>query len=174
LIAKGGGAPAGSRHVSFQTAFDQVPDPSIVAYPVFKSALLALVSIWGLSSAKSSSDSLSEYREHPALRFDLSWMTYLSAPLVAQITPPPGVVKERIRDGGLPLIAAKETFDVSNPRHMAAARQIRDALAPLNDLEGHERMKQQILEQDHQLLATGFPGISITGRNILRRQRSRS
>ena len=33
---------------------------------------------------------------------------------------------------GLLLIAAEETFDVSNPNHMAAAQSIADALEPLN------------------------------------------
>jgi hypothetical protein len=37
--------------------------------------------------------------------------------------------------GGLLLIAAEETFDTANPRHMAAARAIREALTPLNDPE---------------------------------------
>jgi hypothetical protein len=101
-------------------------------------------------------------------------MTYLSAPLAAQITPPPGVICEQIKGGGLLLIATEESFDASNPSHLGAARKIRDALAPLNYLEEHERWKQEILESERQLQATGFPGYSIAAKEIRRRQNSQS
>jgi hypothetical protein len=174
LSARGGGGPSAGSYVSFSTDSNQVPDPSIVSYPVFKSALLALVSIWDLASARAAGGDLSEHRDYPPLRFDVNWMTYLSAPLAAQITPPSGVACERIKGGGLLLIATEESFDASNPIHVGAAQKIRDALAPLNDLEGHERRKQETLELERQLQATGFPGYSIDAREIRRRQRSRS
>lgn len=37
--------------------------------------------------------------------------------------------------GGLYLIATEERFDIANPAHLAAARAISQALAPLNDPE---------------------------------------
>jgi immunity protein 52 of polymorphic toxin system len=174
LSARGGGEPSAGSYVSFSTDSDGIPDPSIVSYPVFKSALLALVSIWELASARAAGGDLSEHREYPPLRYDLNWMTYLSAPLAAQITPPPGVICEQIKGGGLLLIATEESFDASNPSHLGAARKIRDALAPLNYLEEHERWKQEILESERQLQATGFPGHSIAAKEIRRRQNSQS
>jgi hypothetical protein len=62
------------------------------------------------------------------------------------------------------MIAAKETLDAENPAHMAAARAMRDALAPINDLPGHEREKREQEEAIRTLAATGFPGKLITGR----------
>ncbi len=37
--------------------------------------------------------------------------------------------------------ATVETFDVENPAHMAAARDIAAAIAPLNDIPWHERAR---------------------------------
>jgi hypothetical protein len=117
----------------FGTAYNQVPDSAIIAYPVFKSVLKTLASIWNVAYAEAYSSDLSAHWNKPySLRFDLSWMTYLSAPLAHQIVPPTDILIERIDDGGLLLIATEETFDVADSQHMAAARRIRDALAPLN------------------------------------------
>lgn len=59
-------------------------------------------------------------------------MTYLPPSLAAQIRPPTDVVIERTVDGGLLMIAAEETFGVANPKHLAGARSIFQAVAPLN------------------------------------------
>jgi hypothetical protein len=122
------------RNAMLQTACNQIPDPSIIAYPVLKSVLETLASIWNVDYARAySSDLMKHWNKPSSFCLDLSWMTFLSAPLARQITPPSDVPVERSDDGGLLLIAAEETFDVSNPQHMAAARTIRDALAPLNE-----------------------------------------
>jgi hypothetical protein len=83
-------------------------------------------------------------------------ITDLSAPLAAQISPPEDILVEHPEGGGLLLIAAEETFDIFNPQHMAAARRIRAALAPLNDLEQHERDKQRLEERRRRQEAMGF------------------
>lgn len=122
----------------FSTEYDVIPDPALVTYPVFRSVMMAMVQVWGAVSADAFSSDLIDACElndkHNVLRkrlFRPSWMTYLDAPRAALITPPAGVLCERTPDGGLLLIAAEETFDVANPRHMAAAWAISDALASL-------------------------------------------
>ncbi len=118
--------------VEIETGDNEFPDPSIVSYPVFKAVTLAMVEVWRVAFARVFSRAvMSDWRKR-TYRFDLSWMTYLSAPLAAQITPPAGVVTERFENGGLLLIAAEETFDVDNIQHMDAARAIRDALEALD------------------------------------------
>ena len=121
------------RDACFDTNSDTEPDPAIVAYPLFKSVLLAIVSSWNVDFAQAFSSDLVRLWERPILAFcDLSWMVYLSAPLAARIVIPTDVVIERTDDGGVLMIAAEDTFDTANPSHVAAARSIVAALEPLN------------------------------------------
>jgi hypothetical protein len=152
--------------VSFSTGFGIVPDPSIVDYPVIKFVLTTLVDIWAVTIGKVYSTDLHRCWDDPPFHFDLCWMTYLSSPLAAQITPPRGVVVERIGDGGLLLVATEETFDVSNPGHMAAAYAIRESLAPINDLPRHERAKQDSDELERSIKALGMPIKRVRSRDI--------
>jgi len=134
-------ADFGGRGAAFSTEFNMIPDPEIVAYPVFKAVLMALVSNFDVAYAKAYSSELSvQWRPAPNPRFiDLSWMTCLSAPLAQQIAPPTDVLVEKYQDGGVLMIAAEETFDVNNADHMHAARSILRALKPLNDAEDKKR-----------------------------------
>src|SRR3974390_1862339 len=132
------------RSASFKTEFRQVPAPELVAYPVFKAVLLALVSIFDVAYARAYSSEFSAQWRRPEPRFlDLSWMTYLSAPLARQIAIPPDIVTERLENGGLLMIAAQQTFDVNNPEHMQGARSILQAMAPLNDAADKKRRQEQ-------------------------------
>jgi Immunity protein 52 len=134
--AHGGGIVdprAGRRNAGFQTGGTYPPDPTIVSYPVFKAVVQTIVSAWDVDYAQAYSTDLREFWNKPQRFFlDLAWMTYLSPTLAAQFTPPAGVLVERMDNGGLLLIAAEETFDVSNAAHMAAAESIMDALALIN------------------------------------------
>jgi len=135
LSAHGGGLPSWAglpRNACFRTSYGADPDPAIVAYPMFKSILLAIMSSWDVDYAKAYSRDLSELSTDSRPFGRLSWMVYLSAPLVRRIEIPTDVLIERTRDGGLLMIAAEETFDVANPAHIAAARSIVAALEPLN------------------------------------------
>jgi Immunity protein 52 len=124
----------GSRWATFSTEYGEFPDPSIVAYPVFKGALLTIVSCWNPGYAQAySSDLMKLWNKPYRFHLELSWMTYLSEPQACRIVLPSNVLIERTDDGGVLMIAAEETFDVSNPKHVAAARSMRDAFAPLND-----------------------------------------
>lgn len=166
LRATGAGTVPGlsTRGARFDTGSDKYPDPEIVAYPVFKSVLLTLVQNWELTFALAHSAELSREWDYPRFNFDLPWMLYLSAPLASQIVPPPDICVEYMRDGGLLMIAAEETFDTNNADHMTAAYRIRDTMAPLNDLEEHERKKRETAERWRRLKASGFPGELVHGR----------
>lgn len=123
----------GWRDAVFSTEIGWTPDPAIVAYQVFKPVLLALVSSWNVDYAQAFSSDLMKRWIKPSNGYlELAWMTYLSPSLAAQIQPPGDVVVERTEDGGLLMIAAEETFDVGNPKHIAGARCIFEAVAPLN------------------------------------------
>ncbi len=158
LSVEAGGHSQFSRSARFETDDYEIPTPSIVAYPVFKTVLTTLVSIWNVAKAEAYSWELTRYWDDPPFNFDLNWMVYLSAPLASRIVPPKDVLLERMDGGGLLMIAAEETFDTTNRQHLLAARLIRDALAPLNDLEQHERDKRRKDEAERQLKASGFPG----------------
>src|SRR5258706_9498710 len=61
------------------------------------------------------------------------WITYLAAPFAAKIAPPRSAMCEQV-DGGLLMSATQETFRLDNPVHVAVARDIDAALAPINAL----------------------------------------
>jgi hypothetical protein len=134
LKIRGGGIyPVTRREAIFETSDSIAADPAIVAYPVFKAVFSSLIESWDVDWARAFSSELQEHwKETYFQRFDLDWMTYLSAPFARRIVPPKDALVERMKDGGLLLIAAEETFDASNPDHMAAAQSIADALEPLN------------------------------------------
>jgi hypothetical protein len=109
------------------------PAPDIVSYRVFRPALLAIVDAWDpvIAGAKS----------HPLVRsdesrsyFSLAWIKYLCPWLAQKITPPSTVLAEHLPNGGLLMTATTETFDVDNSAHVAAARDMAAAMAPLDRL----------------------------------------
>jgi len=134
-----GGVAKGKRFFgngcTLSTAYNVVPDPKLVAYPLFKAVMMTMAQVWGASSATAFSKELSDKRGMPKREadrvFDPAWMTYLSAPMRALVEPPKGVLCEPTTDGGLLMIAAEQTFDAGNPAHMEAAWAISDALAPI-------------------------------------------
>jgi hypothetical protein len=48
--------------------------------------------------------------------------------------PPRSAIVEHTPQGGIVMIATKDRFDVTNPDHLAAAREIEAAIAPVNAL----------------------------------------
>ncbi len=113
-----------------------VPDPAAITYPIFKSALLALVEAWDPVDCYASSDDLLDLLPRPERHehFREAWMQYLSAPLARLIAPPSSAINDWLPNGGLLMSATNETFRVDNPAHLAAARDIAAATAPLNAL----------------------------------------
>ena len=74
--------------------------------------------------------------------FHQTWIQYLCPWLASLVTPLPApVLVEHLPNGGLLMSATAETFDIENPSHMAAARSIAAAIAPLNDLPWAERAR---------------------------------
>jgi hypothetical protein len=134
LEIRGGGIyPVTRREAKFETSDSIAADSAIVAYPAFKAVLLSLVESWDVDWAQAYSRELQDHWPKAYFqKFDLSWMTYLSAPLARRIVPPKDALVEQTKDGGLLMIAAEETFDASNPMHMAAAQSIAVALEPIN------------------------------------------
>lgn len=119
----------------FSTEYGQIPDPAIVAYPVFEAVMMAMVRVWDATSASAICSDLHDARDKAGRFFGPAWMTYLAAPLASRITRPSGALCEATPDGGLLMIAAEETFDVNDPSHMAGAWAISDALVSLTRKE---------------------------------------
>jgi hypothetical protein len=135
LSAHGGGLVSWTGHrrdASFETDWHHEADPSIVAYPLFKSILLTIVSCWDVDYANASCRDLWGSPMGVRSFCNPSWMVYLSAQLTQRIVVPSDVIVERTPDGGILMIAAEETFNVNNPDHMSGARSIFAALEPLN------------------------------------------
>jgi hypothetical protein len=109
------------------------PDPAIVTYRIFKPALLALAESFETSfCAAFPGDLVDLWPTGPKFRF--GWVNYVCPRFAPLITPPQTAIVEYRPDGGLLMAATDETFVTSNPQHMAVARDIEAALAPLNAL----------------------------------------
>ncbi len=109
------------------------PDPNIVDYRLMRAALLAIVDAWEPVQAAAFSNQLF-LRSPEANYFRNAWIQYLCPWLAEKITPPPTVLAEHLPNGGLLMSATTETFDVDNPAHLAAARDMAAAMAPLDQL----------------------------------------
>ncbi|MGH9830687.1 MAG: Imm52 family immunity protein, partial [Blastocatellia bacterium] len=127
--------------IAFYTRPRCIPDPAVITYEIFKRALLAIVEAW-------SPDRCAAYPLQilnlvgKGQYFRESWLQYLCPWLASLVTPPPApVIVEHLPNGGLLMSATAETFDVENPAHMAAARAIAAAIAPLNALPWEERAR---------------------------------
>jgi len=139
LNAHGGGIVdprAGYRMAEFRASTLSDSDPGIVSYPLFRTVLLSIIAAWDVRHAQAYSEALTTLWHEPSKLFlDLAWMTYLSPDLAEGVTPPGDVLVETTAEGGLLMIAAEEIFDTANPKHMAAARGILEALADVNAAE---------------------------------------
>jgi hypothetical protein len=125
--------------ITFLTGYNSIPDPAVVTYEIFKRALLAIVDTWDPVDCAAYPLAILNLVEK-GVYFRESWIQYLYPWLASLVTPPPRpVIVEHLPNGGLLMSATRETFDIENPAHMAAARQIGTAIAPLNDLPWAER-----------------------------------
>lgn len=125
----------------FETSSGFIPDRSVITYDIFKAALLAMAEAWDPVRCAAYSDALP--KPIPGgIYFRESWIQYLCPWLASLVTPPPApVIVEHLPNGGLLMSATPETFDVENPAHMAAARDIAAAISPLNALPWAERAR---------------------------------
>ncbi len=114
----------------------QPTDAAIVTYDLFRSAMLAIIEAWDVTWCAAYPTDIMDFwpdvgRGH---RFRLAWMTYVSPRFVRLIRPLRGIESQTMAGGGLLMVATRERFDVANPDHMAVARAIDTAIAPLNAL----------------------------------------
>ncbi len=128
-----------------------LPDLSVVTYPLFKAALLAINSIWKAPWACAQAfrsgtvavpidfggvqatriDGVIEVPSDPSFPysiFHVPWIGYLSEQLAHGITLTPEILTERTPDGGLLMIAAQERLDPANPEHLRRARILAETL----------------------------------------------
>jgi hypothetical protein len=135
LRIKTGGTNKGE--TSLQTGeWNVLPDAAIVTYPIFKSALLAINANWSPRWACAYAFRVDYYEEpliagaalFPYSLFHITWIGYLSAPLVAGLHLPTEISTERTSDGGLLISATKERLDPANPEHLRRARILTEAM----------------------------------------------
>jgi hypothetical protein len=135
VLVINGGSDARRNFATLDTEFGVVPDPDVVTYAIFKAAVLAMSECFEAVYCDAFPSDLHALwvdggRKTPALR--LAWISYVSPRFAPLVTPPPSAIVERQSNGGLLMAAADETFVTSNPQHLAAARDILAAAAPLN------------------------------------------
>jgi len=127
-----------SNSVQLHTAdqFAETTDASIVTYDLFRSAMLAIIEAWDVTWCAAYPADIMKFwppagSGHP---FKPAWMTYVSPRFAPLIRPPQSIESQTVAGGGVLMVATRERFDVTNPEHMAAARAIDTAMAPLNAL----------------------------------------
>jgi Immunity protein 52 len=125
--------PYYSNHAIIETAWRVVPDPAIVTFPIFKAVLLALSESFDVTFCNAYPSDLTDLWPKDQ-KFHFGWMNNISPHFAPLITPPSSAIVEYRRDGALFMAATDETFITANPRHVAVARDIEAAIAPLNAL----------------------------------------
>ena len=117
----------------FSTTLGYWPKPSMITFDLFRLATLATIACWKPLFCSTQSSTLQPHMA-PRTWFHASWFTYVHPSLVHRVASPNIPVVESTPDGGLLLGAASETFDVSNPAHLAAALSIENATRHLDDV----------------------------------------
>ncbi len=106
------------------------PDPDIVSYSSFKSALLAITEIWSplwawayvISDDYEAAPLAPGAQVFPYSVFHVPWLGYLSSPFAEGLNVPTDITGERTPDTGVLMIAAEERLDPTNPEHLRRAR----------------------------------------------------
>jgi hypothetical protein len=119
-------------YMTFTTDSMAILDANFMSYDLFRAILGVIVDAWEPVRAAAYSSALNKI--NGTSHFRDSWIQYLCPWLARLITPPSSAQVEHLPDGGLVMSATTETFDVANPAHLAAARDIGAAMAPLNAL----------------------------------------
>ena len=160
--ARAGGQHESETDLKFAD-YDVAPDLTIVTYPLFKAALLAINANWQPAWACAYAFRL-DYNEAPLARgaplfpysvFHIPWLGYLSAPLTDGLHLAAEILTERTPDGGLLMSATHERLDPTNPEHLVRARIIAETMmactgCPATDPEVFARKRRL---EDH-LIAT--------------------
>lgn len=134
----GGFSPWLRNMIGIGTDYGVVPDPDTVTYKIFRGALLALAETFEAVVGSAYPTNLIDLwpkDRHPYLSLKLAWISYVGPRFAHLITPPASAIVERRPDGGLLMAATEDTFDITNPAHLAVAREIDAAAAPYNALQ---------------------------------------
>jgi len=124
-----------SNDVRVSTDWYVDPDPAIITFPIFKGAVLATAETFDAMWSTAYSDDLMKLWDgRDPIHYRLGWISYVGPRFAHLITPPPSAIVERRPNGGLLMAATDEPFSVSNPAHLAAARDMLAAVAPLRAL----------------------------------------
>jgi hypothetical protein len=140
---------------TFELSFgkhDDAPDLTIVTYPLFKAAQLAITATWDAqwSYAQAIRNDVVKVPVNlapgvPGLRIDMAaqvpsdpsfpksvfhvpWIIYLSAQRAAGVTLAKEILTERTPDGGLLMSATTERLDPTNPEHARRARVLAETM----------------------------------------------
>jgi hypothetical protein len=117
--------------LSLQTGeYNVRADPTIVTFPLYKSALLAISAIWSPPWACATAFEVGYDKAplfpgaslFPGSRFHIPWLAYLSASLVVGLELPSEILSERTPNGGLLMTATEKRLDPTNPEHLQRAR----------------------------------------------------
>ncbi|HZR62083.1 MAG TPA: hypothetical protein VFA80_14130 [Xanthobacteraceae bacterium] len=135
LRIKAGGKDQG--HISLETGSYRVaPDPSILTYPFFRAALLAINATWSppWSCAQAFRVDYDEVPLFPGAplfpysRYHIPWIAYLSSPLAVEVRLPREILCENTPSGDLLMTATEDRLDPTNPEHLRRARLLAETL----------------------------------------------
>lgn len=125
-------SPMYHNSVELGTLSGIAPDPRIVAYFIVKQAVIALAECFDAAWCSAYSSEIAHlWQNKRGPRFELAWISYVASRFAQSVRPPQMAIAERQPDGSLLMAATTETFDVTNPAHLAVARDIEAAVAPL-------------------------------------------
>ncbi len=153
--ANAGGKYDGGTWLEFGD-YGDATDLSIVTYPLFKAALLAINTIWHapwvcapafrldtvevpiqIGNLKATRiDSATAVPSDPTFPysiFHIPWIAYLSAELAAGLRLTSEILTERTADGGLLMSVTTERFDPTNLEHLRRARIVAETLIACTD-----------------------------------------
>jgi hypothetical protein len=124
--------------VELQTRPLNQQNSALITLPIFKAALIGIAEAWDATWCGAyPSDIIPLWPDRIALgrpTLHMAWITYLSPRFAPMVTPPASAIVEYTPQGGIVMTATEDRFDVTNAAHIAAAREIGAALAPVNAL----------------------------------------
>jgi hypothetical protein len=131
-------APFFANTAELQTQPLNEHNKALVTLPIFKAALVAIAETWDATWCGAyPADIIPLWPDRMVLdqpMFNMAWITYLSPRFAPMVTPPASAIVEYTPPGGIIMAATEDRFDVTNPAHLAAAREIEAAIAPVNAL----------------------------------------
>jgi hypothetical protein len=131
-----------NNEVSFEIgSLINLPDPDLISYPIYRGALAGMAAafpcpyVWARYFVSEKTvwiptpgGGATAAPGTPLEPFDGIWIAYLSAPLVAGLTPPLELFPERTPGGGMILSAVKDHIDPTNPDHVRRSILLRDIM----------------------------------------------